>query len=49
MELTTVEESIKLKFGNIIEEEAKTAKDESEMIMDDIEDFDEDNLTDFAV
>ena len=45
MELTTVEESIKLKFGDIKE----TKKDKSEMIMDDLDNFDEDNLTDFSV
>ena len=47
MELITVEESIKLKFGDIKEKETKS--NESEMIMDDIDGFDEDNLTDFSV
>ena len=47
MELVSAEEAIKLKFGEI--EEKETECKSSDMVMDDIENFDEDDLTDFSV
>jgi len=46
MELATAKEAIKLKFGDI---EEPTKESKSVMVMDDIEDFDEGDLTDFTV